>query len=83
MVKNQNQTMRAELARLPLKQQVGLWVILRLDNVSSEKFVFCSSEFADKFKKFITETVRSNQSMCGKLLGGVLSGMSRNGLIIK
>jgi hypothetical protein len=78
-----NQKIREELAGLSLKQQVGLWVVLRLDSVLSEKFSFYSSEFADKFKKFIKESVRSNQSVYGKLVGGVLSGLSRNRLLIK
>lgn len=68
---------------LPINQQIGLWVALGLPNSSSDKFSFRSSEFATKIKHYVVDRVKLDEVKYGKFVGGVLSGLSRNNLLIK
>ena len=70
-----------KISYLPPTQQVALWVILRIPNADEDGFRFFSHEFADKFKKFTSEMINKNYDDYGKFVGGVLSGLSRNGFL--
>lgn len=68
---------------LPGRQQIGLWVILNMPEISSNKFSFRSSEFSEKMKRYVADDIKSDESTYGKFIGGILSGLSRNDLLIK
>jgi hypothetical protein len=68
---------------LPGRQQVGLWVIFNMPEISSDKFSFRSSEFAEKMKRHAVDDIKLDESIYGKFIGGILSGLSRNNLLIK
>ncbi len=72
-----------KIRSLPSRQQVGLWLIIRLAGAQNHKFSFKSSEFALKFKSFTTDKVKRNETEYGRFIGGILSGLYRNGLLIK
>lgn len=67
---------------LPLSQQVALWLIFRMDNVESDNFKFASSKFANKFKP-LAEKHLSDIGTYGKFVGATLSGLMRNGILIR
>lgn len=70
---------------LPHKQQIALWVILRMLKKADDgkKFRFFSSDFAREFGEFILQEVKDDKKDYGKLVGGVLSGLSRGGIVLK
>lgn len=62
---------------LPVLQQVGLYFILhKLDSLKNESFK--SSQFSQAMQEFIKV---KDAAQHGKTIGGVLSSLSRNGLI--
>lgn len=68
---------------LPIRQQMGLWLILRLPHSNENNFSFRSSEFSEAFREFSTENVKASDLEYGRFIGGILSGLSRNGFLIK
>ena len=70
-----------KISYLPPTQQVALWVILRMPNAEEEDFRFFSYEFAESFKKFASDKITRNSKDYGKFIGGVLSGLYRNGIL--
>ncbi len=78
-----NDTIQSKIRALPIRQQIGLWVLLRFADAQNDDFSFHSSEFAEVFQKFLPEKVKKNALDFGRSIGGILSGLSRNGLLTK
>lgn len=75
--------MLQKVRSLPLNQQIGLWVILKFPGSEDEKFLFKSSELANKFEHYASEKIKKDKSNYGRYIGGILSGLSRNKLLTK
>ncbi len=69
------------VSSLPITQQLGLWVILRMPDATSPIFCFKSSKFAQSIRRFVVPTLINSSVDYGKFTGGVLSGLLRNGLL--
>jgi len=70
-----------KISYLPSTQQVAFWVILRMPNAEEESFRFFSHEFAKEFKRFASNIIKENSENYGKFIGGILSGLFRNGIL--
>jgi hypothetical protein len=66
-----------KVSSLPAKQQIALWVILKKFNKKG-KVYFSVSDFADEMKKYL---ISKDAESLGKIIGGVLSSLVRNGMI--
>ena len=70
-----------KISNLPARQQLALWVILRMDNADKKDIGFLSSKFAKKFKRYVSEDVKKDSEDYGRFVGGVLSGLYRNSFL--
>jgi hypothetical protein len=70
-----------KISYLPPTQQIAFWVILKMPGVDEKDFRFFSHEFAKEFRRFASSKVSGNSEEYGKFIGGVLSGLFRNGLL--
>jgi hypothetical protein len=66
-----------KVRKLPVKQQIALWVILKYFHKSSSTS-FKTSEFAEKAKFFIGS---SDPKTNARTMGGIVSSLVRNGVI--
>lgn len=70
-----------KISYLPPTQQVALWVILRMPNAERENFKFFSSDFTTHFRRFASNKINGGSEEYGRFIGGVLSGLFRNGVL--
>lgn len=80
---NDENNILQKIRTLPMRQQIALWVILRFPDADNEKFIFKSSELANRFDKFASDKIKKDKSEYGRFIGGILSGLSRNRILIK
>lgn len=78
-----DQEIPQRIKSLSVIQQVGMWLILKMPRAETDKFTFYSSDFAEKFKRFVSSKRRVNKTKYGRYIGGVLSGLLRKGLLVK
>lgn len=74
---------KEKITSLPLSQQVALWVVLTMENAEKENFSFLSSQFAQKFERFVKEHLKASPEEYGKFVGAILSGLTRNRILVK
>lgn len=70
-----------KISYLPPTQQVALWAILKMPNADEKNFKFFSHEFAKEFKNFASIKVQERPEEYGRFVGGILSGLFRNGIL--
>lgn len=66
-----------EIRKLPAKQQIAIWVILKNFN-KKDGIYFSVSAFGNEMKKYL---VYKDAESLGKIMGGLLSSLVRNGMI--
>lgn len=71
------------ITSLPLTQQVALWAILKMKGSREKSFNFLSSDFAKTFRSFVKSYLSTNPKEYGKFVGATLSGLMRNGILVK
>lgn len=71
------------ISYLPVTQQLGLWVILQMPGAGSNAFSFRSSDFSQRARKFVMPALTTSSVDYGKFTGGVLSGLFRNGFLVR
>ncbi len=74
-------TIEEEIRSLPARQQIALYVILRMEGVGEKGFAFLSSQFANELKRFMYVNIFNDEKEYGKLVGGILGGLSRGGYL--
>ncbi len=70
--------LKKEIKEMPVKQQVGLYVIL--DNFINKELLFKSSDFQREMKKYL---ILDDEDGYRRVIGGILSGLSKNNLITR
>jgi len=73
----------SRIRSLPFSQQVALFVILRMPRSNESNFSFLSSYFAKTFKPYAKKHISTDVEEFGKFIGGILSGLARNNILIK
>lgn len=68
---------------LPIRQQIGLWTILRIPNVENKNFSFKSSTFKKEMEPHLIKSEFNDNAEYGRYVGGILSGLSRNKILLK
>jgi hypothetical protein len=68
---------KRDMADLSVKQQVGLWVILR-ELYDEKNRPFFSSEFSKKMKSYLNI---DDEDTYRKTIGGILSALSKNNVL--
>jgi len=66
-----------EIRKLPAKQQIAIWVILKNFN-KKDGIYFSVADFANEMKKYL---IYKDLESLGKIMGGLLSSLVRNGMI--
>lgn len=74
---------KIKVRSLPVAQQIATYVILRMANSNLNGFSFLSSSFALAFKPFVKKHITTDMDEYGKFIGGILSGLMRNDVLVK